>query len=106
VAKCFSAHNGDTVGINSLGTSTFSGNQLLAAAGRIPDLPIPWERAKEFLLAFLVPATEKPARRGDADRLQNGPGRQMLASMQSSVMVFIPSIGSKENWGFMHIVDL
>jgi MFS transporter, Spinster family, sphingosine-1-phosphate transporter len=27
--------------------------------------------------------------------------RQMLASMQSSVMTSIPSIGTQENWGFM-----
>jgi hypothetical protein len=44
---------GDTVTLEWLGASKLSANQLLAAAGRKPDLPGPRERAREFIVAFL-----------------------------------------------------
>jgi hypothetical protein len=46
-------NRGAAAAIHWLGASKFSANQLLAAAGRKPDLPGPRERAKEFLIEFL-----------------------------------------------------
>jgi len=45
--------DGAAAAIHWTGTSKLSANQLLAAAGRKPDLPGPRERAQEFLLAYL-----------------------------------------------------
>lgn len=47
-------------------------------------------RAAWWLVLLLMPVA-----------LLNYLDRQMLASMQSSVMTSIPSIGTEENWGFM-----
>jgi hypothetical protein len=44
---------GDDVALDWLGTSPMTGNQLLAAAGRKPDLPGPLERARDFLREYL-----------------------------------------------------
>jgi MFS family permease len=51
--------------------------------------------ATEYRTAWLVVALLMPV------ALLNYLDRQMLASMQASVMSDIPSIGSEKNWGFM-----
>jgi RecA-family ATPase len=70
-------HQGEAVTIHWAGTSKLSANQLLAAAGRKPDLPGPIERAMEFLLAFLQ---ERPR-----PTTEIWPAAQRLAISQSTL---------------------